>query len=169
MAILACARQRAKSPGLKFTLRALVFAFAAYAVMFSLAKSADAYRLTREVKPEEPVDLRSLARAHRDTVIPLGLDRDFIERARLVTVLCQAIAAEEGVRLYDPADAFPLPETIAADLMAYVDRVLDCEDANARPMANLVAEALDGHPAGMEYLYLRSKTFRSNRELPTRV
>jgi hypothetical protein len=36
-------------------------------------------------------------------------------------------------------------------------------------MSNLVALALTGHPQGMEYLYLRSKVFRTNRAGALRV
>jgi len=138
-------------------------------VMFSLTKSAKAYRESQEQRPPEAIDLRSIEKTHRDHTIPLGVDRDFSERASLIADLCKAIAEKEGIRLFDAGGTFPLPDTIAADLMAYVQKVLDCDDANARPMANLVAEALYRHHEGMEYLYLRSKTFRSNRELPVRV
>jgi hypothetical protein len=48
----------------------------------------------------------------------------------------------------------------------YVGRVFECDDDNARQMSNLVARSLYGHDAGMEYLYLRSKVFRTNRTEP---
>jgi hypothetical protein len=46
---------------------------------------------------------------------------------------------------------------------------MESDDRNARDMSLLVAEALHEHPRGVEFLYLRSKTFSSNRELPDRV
>ncbi len=55
------------------------------------------------------------------------------------------------------------------DLMRYVGRVFDCDDNNARKMSNPVARSLYGHDAGVEYLYLRSKVFRTNRTEPLTV
>jgi hypothetical protein len=169
MSVLSCINGNRDALGLEFCLRAVVFAFSAYATMFSLQKSAKAYWESQKQQEPQAVDLRSIEKTHKDHTIPLGEDREFAERASLIADLCKAVAQKEGIRLFDAGGTFPLPETIAADLMGYVHRVLDSDDANTRAMSNLVAEALYGHPEGMEYLYLRSKTFRSNRELPARV
>jgi hypothetical protein len=153
----------------EFVLKVLVFAFAAFAVLFSLSRSAKVTAEARQWEPEELIDFRSLEKVHREHEIKLGVDRDFVERAKLVAELCQRISAQQDVTLYSAAGSFPLPQTILTDLLSYIDRVLDCKDANAREMSNLLAEALCQHDEGMEYLYLRSKTFTTNREEPLQV
>lgn len=169
MAIISGFQQYQEVATPDFVLQALIFAFAAFAVLFSLARSAKVTAEEQQMAPAELIDFRSLEKVHREHDIKLGVDRDFVERAKLVVELCQRIAAQQHVALYSADGSFPLPETILMDLLPYIDRVLDCNDANARAMSNLVAEALCGHDEGMEYLYLRSKTFITNREEALRV
>ncbi len=144
----------------QFILRVLVFAFAAFAVLFSLARSARATGEAHEADPVETIDFRGLEKIHREHEIQVGLDHDFRVRADLVARLCQGMASGRGIVLYGRDAGFPLENTILEELLQFVDRILDCGDDNARAMSNLVAEALCGHDEGMEYLYLRSKTFK---------
>jgi hypothetical protein len=164
MAVVSGFQQYVERTSPEFILRVLVFAFAAFAVLFSLARSAKVTGEARQLESKERMDFRSLEKIHREHEIKLGIDRDFVERAKLVFELCQSIAAQNKVSLYGADGSFPLSKTILKDLLLYVDRVLECDDSNARAMSNLVAEALEGHDEGMEYLYLRSKTFTTNRE-----
>jgi hypothetical protein len=96
----------------------------------------------------------------------MGDRQAVLDRARLVGKLCESLASKRGLTLFGGDDPFPLPPTIVEDLMRYVGRVFECDDINARKMSNLVARSLYGHDTGMEYLYLRSKVFRTNRTEP---
>jgi hypothetical protein len=83
-----------------------------------------------------------------------------------MTELCAGLAAKRGVARFGEDDPFPLPATIVRDLSpAYVARVFDSADENARKMSNLVAIALHGHDAGMEYL----STFTSAWNFPNKT
>ncbi len=63
---------------------------------------------------------------------PPGVDHDIVQRARLVAERRSAIAHRDSLAFFGDDGPFPLPATIVDDLLAYLDRVLDCEDANAR-------------------------------------
>ena len=158
ISVLSCFEQFKESMEPQFRIRAIAFAFAAFAVLYSLTKSAKA--TTNEHKTvEDNVDFNSIEKRHIDYQYTIGIDLDFVERAKLVIELCENIAKREGVVLFDEAGAFPLPARILDDLLQYVDRIMESEDENARKMSLLVSESLHGHPSGLAYLYLRSKTF----------
>lgn len=139
-------------------LRGLVFAYAAFAVLFSLEKSARATAAEHRIAHED-VDFRSIQKLERNYEFALGIDGEMAERARYVERLCRAVCERTGGDLYDSTGPFPLSPDLLDHLLGYVDSLMDSDDRNAREMSLLVAEALHGHPRGTEYLYLRSKTF----------
>jgi hypothetical protein len=167
MSVLSCLRQYEAEMSREFCLRTLVFAFAAFAILSSLAKSADKTASDQSKSPDS-VDFNSIAKLHRDYNYTIGFDKDLTERARLVSELCGQIAQKEGLSLFEKRGEFPLPVNIIDSMLTYVDRVMESDDNNARSMSLLVAEALHEHPRGLEFLYLRSKTFTTHaeRELP---
>ncbi len=169
-AVIGCLRQYEAHGGAAFALRAIVFAFAAYAAMYSAVATAAATAALWNAEPEEQIDFLDIAPmpyVEHDTA--WAIDRPFLARALLVAELCAGLAAKRGIALFGDDDPFPLPATIVPDLSAYVGKVFDCADANARRLSNLVAQAMTGHDQGMEYLYLRSKVFRTNRPEPLMV
>lgn len=168
-ATLGCLRQYESYAGAAFALRAIVFAFAAYAAMYSATATAKATAELWKAEPEEKVDLLNIESHHSDYSAKWEIDREFLQRANWVAQVCEQMASMRGLELYGENGPFPLPKTIVTDLMDYVGTVFDCADDNARKMSNLVAQALYGHDAGMEYLYLRSKVFTTRREEPLRV
>jgi hypothetical protein len=169
-AVIGCLRQYESHAGPTFALRAIVFAFAAYAAMYSATKTAKATAVLWRAGPEEAVDFADIApMPHVDHDVEWALDRAFMDRARLVAELCGRLAEQRGLALYGTDTPFSLPASILQDLMRLVGRVFDCADDNARKMSNLVAQSLHGHDEGMEYLYLRSKVFRTNRTEPLKV
>jgi hypothetical protein len=109
------------------------------------------------------VNLRSIEKTNPEFAFSLGVDRDFVERTLLVVELGQRLAQQQGFSLFGTDPPFCLPQTITADLLAFIDTLIESNDGNARDMSMLVAEALQGHEEGLEYLYLRSKTFTTNR------
>jgi hypothetical protein len=169
-AVIGCLRQYESHAGPAFALRALTFAFAAYAAMYSAAATATDTAALWNAGPVERVDFIDIApMPHVDHDVKWAIDEQFMARARLVGRLCESLASKRGLTLFGSDDPFPLPPTIVEDLMRYVGRVFDCDDDNARKMSNLVAQSLYGHDVGMEYLYLRSKVFRTNRSEPLTV
>lgn len=166
-AVIGCLRQYESHAGAGWALRALVFAFAAYAAMYSAAATATDTAALWDAGPAEHVDLLDIApMPHVEHDVKWAIDKPFLGRVSLVAKLCERLASKRGLRLFDGSDPFPLPPTIIEDLMRCIGRVFECDDANARKMSNLVARSLHGHDAGMEYLYLRSKVFRTNRTEP---
>lgn len=139
-------------------LRGMVFAYAAFAVLFSLEKSARHTAAEHQCVQDE-VDFRSIGKVERNYDFILGVDEPMVERARYVERLCRAVSELDGMNLYESTGPFRLEPHLLDDLLAHVDTVLDSPDRNARDMSLLVAEALHDHPCGTEYLYLRSKTF----------
>lgn len=139
-------------------LRIIAFGFWAFALMSSLTKSA---RATAEGQREidDEVDFTSLEKKHRDYTYQLGRDLDFCARARLVTQLCRRQAEKEGLDLFGSQGVFCLSSDLETELFKYLDLIMENDDKNAREMALLTAEAFHNHPDGMNFLYLRSKTF----------
>lgn len=142
----------------EMVLRGLVFGYAAFAVLFSLEKSARA-TVAEHRSSHEDVDFRSIQKLDRNYEFALGIDWEMAERARYVERLCRAVCKQAGGDLYDSTGPLRLTPDLLDDLLKYVDSVMDSDDRNAREMSLLVAEALHGHPCGTEYLYMRSKTF----------
>ena len=166
-AVLSCLQEYGDHVGSKFALRALVFAFAAYAAMYSARATAENLVPLLDAELPDKVEFSDISpMPHLDIRPNWAVDAGFVARARLVGELCQSIASRRGETLFGDEDPFPLPRTIVNDLIDYVPRGFDCVNGNARKMSHLVARALHGHTAGMEYIYLRSKTFRSERTEP---
>jgi hypothetical protein len=149
-------------------IRGIVFGFASFAVLYSLDKSAQA-TTTAQATIRDEVDLRSIAKRNYNQTYVLGQDLDFIERAKLIQELAILIARDEGIPLFTTEGEFPLPRDLLPQLLTCMDTLMDTTDPNARAMSMLVAESLHGHEAGTNYLYLRSKVFQSNRDLPDLV
>jgi hypothetical protein len=164
-AVVACLRQYGEQGGVEMALRGVVFAYAAYAAMYSAVATAQATAALWDKTSEETIDFQSIApMPHVDYPFEWAFDSDFIRRAQLVTELCGRLAELRGVSLFGDNGPFSLPADINKKLLGYLEKVFDCSDDNARKMSNLVAQAMSGHDEGMEYLYLRSKTFSTRRQ-----
>ncbi|MEN0045492.1 MAG: hypothetical protein AAF806_00390 [Bacteroidota bacterium] len=109
------------------------------------------------------VELDPIKSSKRDYNYTFGKDLDFIERARLILNLCNRIAQKEEIALFNNHTSIFIPVNIIEYIINTADEVMNNEDENERKMAMLMAESLHQHPEGMEYLYLRSKVFTSNR------
>lgn len=160
IAVYSCLSQFKEQTDPAFILNAVVFGFSSFAVMWSLVKSAHATGNVHK-KLKEEVDFSSIEKTHRNYDYQMGRDEVFIERAKLVIQLCQTIAKQKKIELFDFNASFSLLN----DMLELLDKVMESSDPHARSMAMLVAESLHDHPKGMEYLYLRSKVFTSQREL----
>jgi hypothetical protein len=158
IAVVSCLEQFKSEMSPAFYVRGIVFAFAAFAVLFSLAKSAQKTATDQKACPDE-IDFNSIEKRHTDYNYSIGLDLDFIERTKLVIELCKLIAEKNGVTLFAESEAFPLPATILDDLLRNVDIIMENEDQNARGLSMLVSQSFNGHNEGFDYLVLRSKTF----------
>jgi len=158
IAVYSCLRQFSLEMGLEFVLRTIVFTYAVFAVLSSLEKSAEATAKNPE-NNNEVIDLDSFEKVNISYQFKYIADSDFIERTKFIIRLCQNIADREGVILFQNCGSFYLPHTILSELSSCANLIFENEDQYARDMSTLIAEALQGYPKGMEYLYLRSKTF----------
>lgn len=158
ISVISCLEQFKVDLDRELCLRLIVFTFAAFAVLYSLTKSAKRTAIDQQLIPDT-VDFESIEKRHVDYEYSIGTDLDFLDRARLITELCIKIAEKEEIVIFGDEGTFPLSASIIDDLLLYVDKVMENDDRNAREMSLLVAEALHGHPRGMEFLKLRSKTF----------
>jgi len=164
IAVLSCINQYSKDYGIEAVLKSALFGFAAYAVLSSLVKSAEATSIDHK-KIVENVDFLSIEKQHRDYDYKIGIDNDFVLRTKIISALCMHIAHNENIDLFGKQEGIYLPESLLNDMLNIINIVMDSNDSNARKMSMLVAEALHNHPEGMEYLYLRSKVFESVRDL----
>ncbi len=170
LALKQCLVDHGQHAGVKFALRAFAFAYAAYAAMYTARATAEVTAWQLNTDPPDSVDFLDIApMPHAVWRYTLAVDGEFVERARLVLDLCGELASQHAFELFGDDDPFPLPATIVDDLLAYVPRAFAYEVENDRKMSQLVARALHDHPEGMEYLYLRSKTFRTERTEPLTV
>lgn len=162
IAVLNCIEQYHIDFDKGFLLNSIIWGFSSYATIYSLVKSAK-YTINQQKAIEETVDFKSITSNKMDYDYFIGEDKDFIERARIMIELCTRIGMREGIDLFQHQKDFPIPQSILRDSIGYLDEVMINNDENARKMSMLVAESLFNHDSGSEYLYLRSKTFSSNR------
>lgn len=158
ISVISCLEQFKAELEREFCIRAIVFTFAVFAVLYSLTKSAKKTALDQKSIPDS-VDFKSIEKRQINYEYSIGIDLDFLERAKLITELCIKIAEKEKIALFGEGGAFPLSAAILNDLLLYVEKVMESDDQNSREMSLLVAEALHEHPRGIEFLNLRSKTF----------
>lgn len=146
-----------------FVLNCIIWGFTCFSVMYSLMKSAK-HTIKQQKGIDETVDFNSIESIKRNYDFFLGRDEDFIERAKNIISLCSLIAESENLLIFEKQREFPIPKSILDNLLDYIDVIMENYDMNSRKMSMLVAESLSKHEVGMEYLYLRSKTFISNRK-----
>lgn len=161
ISIALCFEQFNKEYGKGFCLRVIIFAFASFTVLSSLDKSAEA--TIKEIRDIDVVNFKDVKKVERNFNYKLGTDYDFHQRALFACSFCEAIAQQNKLDLYTSNNDFSLPENIIDELLSHLDKLMETSRENDRGMAMLVAESLHNHPQGMEYLYLRSKSFITNR------
>lgn len=163
IAVYNCIQLYSEDYELGYLLNGVIWGFCSFATIYSLVKSAE-YTSKEHRKTNEFVDFRSIKSYQRDYDYFIGRFEDFIERAKVVINLCTKIAAANNVEIFAANKEFPLPQDILEYQLTFLEKVMENDDENARRMSMLVAESLYQHPEGIEYLYLRSKTFNSNRD-----
>lgn len=150
--------------GMLFCLRAVAFGFGAFAVMTSLTKSAE-HTAGLQKGFTESIDLKSIKKSHIEFNYDIIPFTDMIERARLVIRVCEDIATLNKYNLYGSNGEFSLQQDFFEELLEITAQVMETDDLAAREMSLLVAQAFDQHPDGINYLYLRSKVYTSERDL----
>ena len=160
--ILNLEKMRETQP-LPLLLNLFVFNYAAIFVMYSLKSSAEKSinDNTQYIKAHK-VDFTSTQRGDIPYELSFIPDKGMLERCRLMIDICSHIALLNDVTIFEQVPAFPISEQIIDQLASLVDNILDF-DLNDRGIAKLVAESLEGHPQGMDYLYLNSRQFTSQR------
>lgn len=150
LAVNSCIENMQQGENLKDILNIIIFGYAAFSAMFSLVKSAKVTVNEIRQKYVESIDFNSIKTIHRDYPYTIGVDFDFKERTTIMIQYCQVIAENHKIILNDDMDDNLHPNRITNYLLSALDEI---------------SESLCGHFKGAEFLYLRSKTFMSNRKL----
>ena len=156
-AIIMAWYQRDESIDAGFYLRVIAFAFAVLACMSGLGKSAVA--TTQAYPPASDPDLLDEPYAKLPGAsFKMGRDELAIERARAAAALCARLSPDENILYTNTAD-FPFHPSLIDVLANFSLDVLANDDEAERGLCELVARSLQGHPRGIRYLRLRSKSF----------
>ncbi len=164
-AVNSCIENMQSTENFKDILNIVVFGYAAFSAMFSLVKSAKATAFDIRQNFIEKVNFNSIKTIHRDYTYTIGIDLDFKERASIMIQYCQIIAEKHDIELNENINDNLHPNKIIEYLLSALDEIMNSANNSIRDFALLFAESLCGHPKGAEFLYLRSKTFTSNRKL----
>lgn len=151
-----------KQKGIIFCLRSVAFGFAVFALMGSLTKSAE-YTANLHKKIVEQIDLKSIKKNHVEFDYGIGPFLDMIERANMVIQICHELAVLNDCSLFGVDGEFSLHQGFFEELQFTMETIMSTDDIPARELSLMVAQAFDGHPDGINYLYLRSKVFTSKR------
>ncbi len=156
-AVLTLIRQM-KHLSLETSLRGVIFAFAVFAVMSGLDKSAEA---TAKQTPSSlnSEDLDDIFNDMAGADFSVGIDKFFVARAHSVQLVAKHIAEQNGIELFESCDDLPLYEDIIDVLSQFSLDIVTRDNPPYRGKCEMLARALRGNPRGMRYLKLRSKKF----------
>lgn len=163
-AVESCLIDYNKNYSLKEILDIIIFGFSSFSVMFSLVKSAKA--TTDDIRKDykEHIDFKSIKNIYRDYTYKIGIDQDFKVRASIVIEYCKIIAKESELILNPDNDSMN-PDKIMDYLFKISEDIMNSDNMFIREVALLLSESLCNHPRGAEYLYIRSKVYKSKRKL----
>lgn len=138
-------------------LRLIAFAFAIFACLIGLDKSAAA---TAAAYPEgaETDLLEDVYAKLPGASFVMGKDPLAIARAQAAARLCRRLAEEMDEPLWGAAE-FPFHPGLIEALADFATGVVEHANLDERGLCELIARSLHGHPRGTRYLRLRSKMF----------
>ena len=169
-ATLIAIHQHGRKRGPQFAIRAVAFSFGAYSSIYASAATARTTAAAWRSDGQEIVDLLSIEKRMMPTfeLIP-DWNVQFLRRTHFIHRVCERLAAAEGFQLYGDDGPFGLSSTVLDDLINPIQLVTICRDEKARQLSNLIAQAFSNCDEGFEFLYLRSKTYQTNRSGPLTV
>ena len=150
---------------LKDRLNTIIWGYASFAIMFSLVKSAKATSNEIADKYDDNINFDSIKKFHRDYPYTIGVDLDFKERPHIVIEYCKLIASTFSIELNNDVNDLIHPDNILEYLYSIMEDIMLTNDNSVRSVSMLLSESLHNHSEGSDYLFLRSKTFESERDL----
>lgn len=150
-------------------LQSAIMGHSVLAVLYSIQVSA-AITAEDQMKTPDDVNLQSIETSTQEYSYLLEISPDtqsanMLLRANLMVDFCMAIANMQGINLYDDKNFLDIDQDLLSHLLCYIPTIMGKEDPDQRKMARLVSEAFHRNAEGMEYLYLKSKVFKSSRPL----
>jgi len=163
-AVLSFIEQRKHLP-LETNLRGVIFAFAVFAVLSSLDKSAEATAKQTPSSSEE--DLDNFFNDMLGADFLSGTDELLKARAYSVKFICECVAEQNGIKLFEPCNDLLIHNDIIDVLLSFSLNIITRHNPPYRGKCEMLARALRGNPRGMRYLRLRSKKYSmpQNRSL----
>ncbi len=154
---------------MQFSLRATVLGYASMAILYAIQGSAEKTAEEHRKIPDN-VELKSIETSTQEysyiLEVPIDdISAEMLLRAKLMITLCESIALKEGIGLYGIEGMLQLSGNALDYLKSFVYKIMEEGSKNERAIARLIAEGFHNHPEGIEYLYLKSKVFKSEREL----
>jgi len=150
----------------KDAINILIFSYCALGILYSLRLSAeDTIKGIGKNYPKEHVNFKKLNPVKYDFEYQIKPDNNMLKRSMIMVKACEIIAETKSLPIYEKNHSFPLPRNIFSQLLKAIDGIMDVDQDYKRSTALLVAEAFHDHAEGMDFLYLRSKKFASNRDL----
>lgn len=149
-----------------YIINSIIFGFISFIPLFSLQDSA---RLTasRVDNQADKTNFKNIGSNYVEFDPVIIENEGIVFRANVVIQFLKAYAHHHEIAILEECLEFPIHEALLARMKALSLTILqknvlitDNEDA----LANLLAEAFNGHRKGVDYLYIRSKKFRSNKE-----
>lgn len=144
----------------------LIFSYYAMGILYSLRFSAKTtIEHVSKNYPEEHVNFKRLDTVGYNFECKIIPDINMIKRSMIMVEACEVISKIKNLKLYMDNSLFPISQNIFSQLTSAVDEMMNIEETYKRSISLLVAEAFHNHDEGMDFLYLQSKKFSSEREL----
>lgn len=147
------------------SLNILILSYYIMSTLYSLKLSADkTITEITENYPAEHVDFSNIGKQTGEYGYCIQVDHSLYRRAELMVKMCKKIAEQKGIEIFTKSKSFPVSNEINSLLHWVMNDIMIMKDSNERAISRLLAEAFHNHEEGMNYLYLRSKVFKSNRD-----
>lgn len=150
---------------LGYKCNSIILGYSLYAVFYSISMTAKA-SINEPKAYLEKVDFSNLDSNYREFAFIKVIDTRFIKRAKYMLQAIKYFGEFESVQVLTEYKPFQLPENILDSLVSLIDSIINPDiitTSNQNALAHLCAEAFYDHPEGIEYLYKRSKIFKSGR------
>ncbi|MCB0448123.1 MAG: hypothetical protein KDD03_11545 [Gelidibacter sp.] len=141
-----------------------ILSYHAMSLLYSLKTSSEkTIKWLNDNHSQEEVDFKNIGKQKGTYEYVVETDTAMKDRANLMIQMCEKLSVSMGLKLYEQCNRIPLSKSHIKFLYKSMQEIMQSSNANQRAICRLLAEAFHSHTEGIEYLYLRSKIFKSNR------